>query len=193
MWFLFFALYIIKFPQLHQCECYCCEILNKKFYGVIFCFHGKRFVFFELIHFLLLTIAVKCDTIIMKENNMGKYSFNFSVDKSGTCKISLSKSGIVFSKEAIEALGKPQKVHIGIDKTKKVLGVCVAQGNTSIKAFDFATTEARTKWLRIQSKPLVREIELITKNQFGGTGASFPAHIEEDDGVKYLIVELNKK
>ena len=124
---------------------------------------------------------------------MSKYTFNFSVDKSGTCKISVSKSGIVFSKEAIEALGKPQKVHIGIDKAKKVLGVCAAQEDKSFKAFDFATTEARTKWLRIQSKPLVNEIETISKNQFGGTGISFPAHIEEDDGVKYLIVELSKK
>ena len=30
-------------------------------------------------------------------------------------------------------------MHIGLDKSKKVLGVCAAEENSAIKAFDFAT------------------------------------------------------
>ena len=124
---------------------------------------------------------------------MGKYAFDFSIDTSGMCKVSISNLGIIFSREAIEALGIPQKVHIGLDKNKKVLGICVAEDNSTIKAFDFATTEARKKWLRVQSKVLVREIEKLIKKQFSGKADSFPARIEEDEGQKFLIVDLSKK
>lgn len=124
---------------------------------------------------------------------MGKYSFDFSIDTSGMCKISVSKLGIIFSREAIEGLGTPQKVHIGLDKTKKVLGICVAEANSTIKSFDFATTDARKKWLRIQSKLLVTEIAKVAKIQLSGAGVPFPARIEEDDGKKFLIVDLSKK
>ena len=109
------------------------------------------------------------------------------------CKISVSKLGIIFSREAIEALGTPQKVHIGLDKTKKVLGICAAEANSTIKSFDFATTDARKKWLRIQSKLLVTEIAKVAKIQLSGAGVPFPARIEEDDRKKFLIVDLSKK
>lgn len=124
---------------------------------------------------------------------MGKYSFDFCIDKTGICKVSVSKLGIVFSREAIESLGCPRKVHIGIDKTKKILGVCVAEENSSIKAFDFATTDARKKWLRIQSKALVDEISKIAKFQPTGSGQDFLAKTEDVDGQKFLIVDLTKK
>ena len=124
---------------------------------------------------------------------MSKFSFDFNIDRTGVCKVSISKQGIIFSKEAIEALGFPKKVHIGLDKTKKVLGVCEASEESNIKTFDFASTEARRRWLRIQSKALVDEIGKTAKFTPAGAGVEFLARIEEDDGVKYLIVELNKK
>ena len=40
---------------------------------------------------------------------MSKYSFDFAIDTSGMAKISVSNAGIIFSREAIDMLGYPQK------------------------------------------------------------------------------------
>lgn len=80
---------------------------------------------------------------------MGKYSFDYSIDTSGMAKISISNAGIIFSREAIELLSYPEKVNIGLDKAKGVLGVCAAESDSQIKAFDFVTSEKKKNWIRI--------------------------------------------
>lgn len=124
---------------------------------------------------------------------MGKYSFDYSIDTSGVAKISISNAGIIFSKEAIDLLGYPEKVNIGLDKTKKVLGVRKADENSTIKAFDFVTNPKKRSWLRIQSKQLVSEIGKITRLTYGSESVPYLAKLEEDDGIKFLVVELSKK
>ncbi len=123
---------------------------------------------------------------------MAKYSFNYSIDTNGLAKVTMTKAGIIFSKEAIEMLGSPIQVNIGIDKQKGIMGIRSAVGNEDIKAFDFATTEKRKSWIRIQSKPLLREIMSITKSNLDSP-LSFLAKLDEDEGIKYLIIELKKK
>ena len=124
---------------------------------------------------------------------MGKYSFDYAIDTSGMAKISLSNAGIIFSREAIELLGYPQKVNIGLDRSKGILGVCAAEDNKQLKAFDFVTNESKKTWIRIQSKQLITEIAKISKLTLGKESIPFLATVEEDDGKKFLIVELKKK
>ena len=124
---------------------------------------------------------------------MGKYSFDYAIDTSGTAKISLSNAGIIFSREAIELLNYPAKVNIGLDRTKGVLGICAADTNSSIKAFDFVTNEKKRTWIRIQSKQLLAEISKIAKLTLGKDSIPFPVTIDEEDGKRFLIVELKKK
>ena len=124
---------------------------------------------------------------------MGKYSFDYAIDTSGTAKISLSNAGIIFSREAIELLNYPAKVNIGLDRTKGVLGICTADTNSSIKAFDFVTNEKKRTWIRIQSKQLLAEISKIAKLTLGKDSIPFPVTIDEEDGKRFLIVELKKK
>ena len=124
---------------------------------------------------------------------MGKYSFDYSIDPSGMAKISISNAGIIFSREAIELLSYPEKVNIGLDKAKGVLGVCAAESDSQIKAFDFVTSEKKKNWIRIQSKPLIAEISKIAKLTLGKDSIPFPLSIDEEDGKKFIIVELKKK
>ena len=124
---------------------------------------------------------------------MGKYSFDYSIDTSGMAKISLSNAGIIFSREAIELLGYPVKVNIGLDRTKGVLGVCAADENSAIKAFDFVTNEKKRNWIRIQSKQLLTEIAKIARLTLGKESITYLATVDEEAGKTFLIVELKKR
>ena len=124
---------------------------------------------------------------------MAKYTFDYSIDTSGMAKVSISNAGIIFSREAIELLGYPKKVHIGLDKTKKVMGICAATENSTVKAFDFVTNEKKKNWIRIQSKKLVAEVSKLAKLTLGKDAVSYLAKLEEDEGTVFLIVELSKK
>lgn len=124
---------------------------------------------------------------------MPKYSFDYSIDTSGMAKISVSNAGIIFSREAIAMLNYPEKVNIGLDRSKGILGIRAADPQSNIKAFDFVTSVKKRDWIRIQSKQLVTEIAKIAKLTLGKESVPFLATMEEDEGVKFLIVELKKK
>ncbi len=120
-----------------------------------------------------------------------QYDFNFNIDKSGIAKISVSSAGIAFSKESIELLGRPERVNIGIDKKQGVLAVRKAIDNISIKAYPFVTAEKKANWLRINSKPLLKEIASITKTVYTTTSVSYCA--EYDEETQMLLVYLKTK
>lgn len=123
---------------------------------------------------------------------MSKYKFDYSIDTSGTAKISISEAGIIFSKEAIELLNYPQKVNIGIDRTRNILGVREAKDKSDIKAFAFVTNDSKRNWIRIQSKKLTSAIAEIAGIELNSKSTSFSATLDEDDGCKYLIIKLKK-
>lgn len=119
------------------------------------------------------------------------YNFDFNIDKSGIAKISVSSAGIAFSKESIELLGSPKRVNIGIDKKQGVLAVRKAIDSVSTKSYPFVNAEKKAVWLRINSKPLLEEIENITKTKFTTKSVAYSA--EYDDTQGYLIVKLKNK
>lgn len=122
---------------------------------------------------------------------MNKYGLNFNIDKSGIAKISVSSAGIAFSRESIELLGKPERVNIGINKKMGYLGVCKAVEDPSIKSYPFVTNDKKVSWLRINSKPLIKVIQQITKIEYGTKAISYVATYDEDESM--LIVNLKEK
>ena len=122
---------------------------------------------------------------------MSKYELNYNVDKNGIAKIAVSSVGIAFSKESIELLGKPKRVNIGINRKTGILGVRTAVVDMNIKSYPFVTNEKKTNWLRINSKPLLQEIQLITKMTFTTKAVPFSAVYDEEE--KMLIVNLKQK
>lgn len=122
---------------------------------------------------------------------MSKYELNFNVDKSGIAKISVSSAGIAFSKESIALLKYPERVNIGINKKSGILGVRAAVDDITIKSYPFVTNERKNMWLRINSKPLLQEIQNITKITFTTKAISFCAIYDEEENM--LVVNLKEK
>ena len=122
---------------------------------------------------------------------MSKYELNFNVDKSGIAKISVSSAGIAFSKESIALLKYPERVNIGINKKSGILGVRAAVDDITIKSYPFVTNERKNMWLRINSKPLLQEIQNITKITFTTKAISFCAIYDEEENM--LVVNPKEK
>lgn len=122
---------------------------------------------------------------------MSKYDLNFNIDKNGIAKISVSSVGIAFSKESIELLKNPPKVNIGINRKSGILGVRAAVPDANIRSYPFVTNEKRNAWLRINSKALINEIQIITKTTF--TTKAIPFIARFDDEEQMLIVDLKQK
>lgn len=122
---------------------------------------------------------------------MSKYELNFNLDKNGIAKISVSSVGIAFSKESIELLKYPTKINIGINRKSGILGVRSAVPDASIKSYPFVTNEKKTAWIRINSKALINEIQVITKMTFTTKAVPFIASF--DDEEQMLIVDLRQK
>lgn len=118
---------------------------------------------------------------------MSNYNFDFFVDKKNMCSIGFSKNGIIFNKEIIKALGFPEKICIGIDKENKVLAVVADSSNIQGKRFAFVNKESKKKWLRIQSKPLIKAIEEMLGKQLDKKSVYYNVKIAGFDTSYYII------
>ncbi len=121
---------------------------------------------------------------------MTNYTFNFNIDTTGMVKVSIMRLGIIFNAETINVLGRPKKINIGLDVKNKVLGIMASKNNSEIKEYDFVK-KGNEKWIRVNSKQLVKAIEDVTKIKFQNVAKPFPAKF--DNELKMLIVDLTKK
>ncbi len=121
---------------------------------------------------------------------MPNYNFNFNIDTTGMIKVSIMRLGLIFNAETIKALGSPKKINIGLDAKNKVLGIKASENIADIKDYDFVK-KGNEKWIRINSKPLVKAIEDVLKCKFENTAKPFTARFDNDS--KMLIVDLSKK
>ena len=121
---------------------------------------------------------------------MGNYTFNYNIDTTGMVKVSVMRLGLIFNAETIKALGAPKKINIGLDTKNKVLGIRASSGDISVKEYDFVK-RGDEKWIRVNSKPLVKAIEGVTKSNYTDKMQSYTASF--DDELKMLIVDLSKK
>lgn len=121
---------------------------------------------------------------------MTNYNFNFNIDTTGMVRVSIMRLGLIFNAETIKVLGSPQKINIGLDVKNKVLGICKSSNNPEIKEYDFVK-KGDEKWIRVNSKQLVKAIEEALKTSFETSAKSYTARYDED--IKMLIVDLNTK
>lgn len=75
----------------------------------------------------------------------------------GTSTISVSESGVAFSKACIIRMGKPDFVELLIDYSEKRIAIQVADENTE-GAFPFYKQEKKSVSVRWNSKDLIKEI-----------------------------------
>lgn len=119
-----------------------------------------------------------------------KYNLDFGSNNGFS--IGVSNAGIAFRNMTIKALGYPERVNIGINKEKGIIGVKVArEPDKFIKSYAFCNNERRKSWLIIVSRHLVRAIEEITGITYGGKYVYYAADYDKEE--KMLIVNLKKK
>lgn len=124
---------------------------------------------------------------------MSKYDFDFNIDKKNTCSMGFSKSGIIFNKTIVNALGSPKKICIGIDKENKAVAVIADSPNIEGKRFNFLSNDSKRKWVRVQSKRILRAVEEMLGKEFDSKSIWYIAEICENDNVKTFIVDFNKE
>lgn len=116
------------------------------------------------------------------------FNFDFNVDSKRTINIGIMELGLVFNNTTIKALGSPKKINIGIDSKNKVIGIKASKGNSQLKEFKFVENENQ-KWIRVNSKPLVKEIESITGLKFNSQVKHFKG--QYNSNLHMIIVNLD--
>ena len=103
---------------------------------------------------------------------MKKYNFDFG----STAQITITgDKSIYFSGDALDLLGKPKELNIGIDRQQKVLGIRNVDKTTNAKVY-------KLNGKVVGCRKLIKDIkELSTKNTFMA---------EYDKELNILIVKL---
>jgi len=112
--------------------------------------------------------------------------FNFGIGKSGRAQMTWSRSGLAFNRAAIELLGKPQHIAIGLDKKNKRLAIVGVDKDYAAPKYPFANTDARQKWLSLSASELRRRMRELTGKEPDRGGANYEVTLEGG----YGIVEL---
>ena len=115
------------------------------------------------------------------------YNFDFNIDTSGMMRVSIMKLGLIFNKNTIKALNWAKSVNIGLDKENKLLAIKPAKNDFEYKVFDFVK-EGTEKWIRVNCRLIIKEIEKITNIKYNGFAISYPTKYDEQN--KMLIVNL---
>jgi hypothetical protein len=117
-----------------------------------------------------------------------KYNFSWSSVSGGAPYVTFSSLGIAFNSVSIEKLGSPEKIMVGFDEEKLVIGVRAYDGNINIKPYEFSD-RIRNGWIRIGCKEFIRYLQKLTGIDY----SIAKRYIAEYDGnTNTLIVELVK-
>ncbi len=118
-----------------------------------------------------------------------KLVFDYAIDTKGMATIKVSKLGMVFSSETIRLLQEPKQVLIGIDVKNGYLCVKPFEVGVFGKAFEFCTNEAKKKWIRIKSEPILNKIVEIAQIELDQT-TTFIGNYDEENGA--FLVDLRQ-
>lgn len=121
---------------------------------------------------------------------MEDFNFNFEFVASGAPIVTLSALGIAFNPVCRAMLGYPEKINIGFDEKKMVIGVQAHNPDTTIKAFDFEIRE-RNGWIRVGAKDYIKYLSLISKIDFITKAKQFIATFDEER--KMLLVMIDEE
>ncbi|MCL2555944.1 MAG: hypothetical protein FWE03_02855 [Firmicutes bacterium] len=118
-------------------------------------------------------------------------NFNFSIGKIKRPTVSISKYGIKFNKEAIELLGSPKYISIGLDvKAKKLAFKASEEKNYKESIYDFVTSVNRQSGLIISAKEIREEAIKLMSEKSQGKGVYFLLELDEDVGFR--VIDLSR-
>jgi len=118
-------------------------------------------------------------------------SFNFSIGKINRPTVSITKQAIRFNTEAIELLGSPKYISIGLDiKAKKLAFKVASEKNYSEPVYDFVTNSNRQNIIVISAKAIRDEAIQLMNEKPQTNGVYFLLEIDND--TKFGIIDLSK-
>ena len=117
------------------------------------------------------------------------FNFDFAIDTKGMATVKVSKLGMVFSAETIRKLHEPTNVMIGIDRKTGYLGVKPFDASETGKSFEFCTSDAKKKWIRIKSEKILNAIAEIAQIDLNDT-ITFIGNYDEEMGM--FLVNLKQ-
>lgn len=78
--------------------------------------------------------------------------------RSGVPVVSVSEYGLGFNRAAIEMLGYPKAVRLGLSKKRRLIAVQALKAGTDANGFEFASRE-RDGYVRINSRDFIRLLQ----------------------------------
>jgi hypothetical protein len=93
------------------------------------------------------------------------YNFNWSAVSGGAPYVTLSTLGLAFNSVSIEKLGCPDKIIVGFDEEKCVIGIKAYNNSMDIKSYDFADRK-KNGWIRIGCRDFMKYLESLTNMSF---------------------------
>ena len=93
------------------------------------------------------------------------YNFNWNAVSGGAPYVTISTISTAFNSVSIEKLGNPEKVIVGFDEERCVLGVKAYNGEPNIKPYDFAK-RVKNGWIRIGCRDFIKYLSSLTGIKF---------------------------
>jgi hypothetical protein len=114
------------------------------------------------------------------------YNFNWIAVSGGAPYVTLSSFGIAFNSVSIEKLNTPEKILVGFDEDKFVIGVKAFNGELGLKPYEFSS-RIKNGWIRIGCKDFIKYLQSLTGIDFS-TSKKYTAKYDTEG--KVLLVEI---
>jgi len=93
------------------------------------------------------------------------YNFDWSAVTGGAPYVTISLHGIAFNSVSIAKLGTPDKIMIGFDEERCLIGVKPYNNEPDIKPYDFAS-RVKNGWIRIGCRDFIKYLQSISGKNF---------------------------
>jgi len=118
------------------------------------------------------------------------YNFNWSAVSGGAPYVTLSSLGLAFNSVSIEKLGCPEKIIVGFDEEKCVIGIKAYNNETGIKAYDFANRK-KNGWIRIGCRDFMKYLESLVDMSFS-PAKKYVAQYNDSEKTLIVFPKKNK-
>jgi len=116
--------------------------------------------------------------------------FNFNIGKKGKAIMTWTQRGFTFNKDAIELLGSPAYIVIGLDEKAKRLAIKAADKDSTAQKYVFASAGRREKFAFVTATNVREAVAELLGEQPEKGGISYA--VEFDKVGEFGIIELTK-
>ena len=124
------------------------------------------------------------------ETNDALAGFNFNIGKKGKATMTWTQRGFTFNKDAIDLLGSPAYIAIGLDEKTKRLAIKATDENGAEPKFVFASEGRREKFAFVTATNIREAVTELLGEEPEKGGISYT--LEVDKNAKFGIVDLTK-